>query len=285
MEQAEGFAPRYQVTTNPVGLPLHTIQWEGVGDEASRPSIILLHGFGDYTGRHLHVASHLAQAGWSGVMWDLAGHGRSGGRRGDIEDYGHFLSDISTQKSLMKPGKPVVLLGFSFGAQLAVSYLLAEAPADVIGSVLVAPWFRLSRRPPTWKWLLGRVALMSFPGFRQRTTVRRSHLSTDPNFLDAIDADRLTHPWISARMFFFATENGERCIVGAPQFRWPVSVLHGVKDPVTSAEAARVWVERVGSQRKRFQPLPGTLHEPHNDLQRAAFLRQLCSEIAWVTTG
>src|SRR5678810_955655 len=56
--------------------------------------IVLTHGRGEHSGRYLHVAAAFAARGLKLFSYDLRGHGRSGGKRGDAPGYNALLDDL-----------------------------------------------------------------------------------------------------------------------------------------------------------------------------------------------
>lgn len=117
--------------------------WEVTGDNPAGPVVIATHGWGrsriDMLGRLGTLAAEAERV----VLWDLPGHGetggacRFGGREADdlAELAGHF-------------DRPVVLYGHSLGAEIS---LLASGGARVAGLVLESPYRR--GVTPAWRML------------------------------------------------------------------------------------------------------------------------------------
>lgn len=262
------------------GLTLRGWRWAARQDGVSSGQILLLHGLGDHTGRHLHVAAALAAAGLGGVMFDQRGHGRSGGRQGDAPDFSLFIRDAGLMTAALDPQLPRGLLAFSFGGQIAAAHLLETRGQGWRCAALVAPWFRLRVKPAPWQLFLARTAARVAPGFRQKTRLRAEQMSSDMAHLEAIDPARLTHGWISARLYFGAVANGQAALDRAPEISLPLAVWHGADDPVTCPRASEEFVSRLGSADRQFRLLPGIRHEPHNEAGRAAFLAELAAWLA-----
>ncbi len=262
-------------------LILRGLSWSAAEGGEPKASILLMHGLGDYTGRHLAVARSLAAAGIAGVMFDFRGHGVSDGRRGDVRHPGDFLKDMERMLEHMPPAGRTGLLAFSFGAQIAAGHLLNHPDDARIGfAAFVAPWFRLRIRAPRWQLALAAVALRFVPWLRQRTPLKPEQLASDQDFLRAAAIENRTHNLISARLYAMAVESGERAIFEAAKIRVPILIAHGMNDPVTCPEASREFYDRTRSRVKTFWLLDEVRHEPHNDVGRDEFLKGLAEWIA-----
>lgn len=111
------------------GLYLHARRWEP--DSGLKGVVCLVHGFGEHTGRYLHVAGHLAGAGYALVAFDQRGHGKSGGQRGHAPSYEVMMDDMDLLLDgahRLYPGLPLFLYGHSMGGNLVLNYALRRKP-------------------------------------------------------------------------------------------------------------------------------------------------------------
>jgi alpha-beta hydrolase superfamily lysophospholipase len=237
--------------------------------------VVLVHGFGEHSGRYGHVAQSLVARGFAVAGWDLRGHGRSTGVRGHIARSDSLTEELAAVCAhFRRPNVPLFLFAHSMGGQIALEYL--ENNPDVCrGAVIGSPWLRLARNPPVWKLTLAWVAMHFWPGFAQQTSKRRERLSRDMDHLSSFPDLDLVHHRMTARLFFVARAAGERVLVGADRLRLPLLLLHGDDDPVTSCRATCEFFERVGSGDKTLRIYPANRHETHNDLDREAVLREV----------
>ncbi len=169
---------------------------------ASRGTVILLHGFGDHSGRYAEAAGWLTQHGLAVLALDQRGHGKSPGRRGHIARFAQFLSDVAALRKLAGgevPG-PQLLLGHSFGATVMLRYL-ETAPGGVAGAILVSPFLGVAMRVPPWKRLLARALGEVLPALPVATGLDVAHLSTDPAVGQAARSDPLYHRVMTPRAF------------------------------------------------------------------------------------
>jgi alpha-beta hydrolase superfamily lysophospholipase len=74
------------------GLPLYYQSWRPEGDP--RAVLIIVHGFGEHSGRYMNVVNHLVPRGYAIYALDHRGHGRSPGPRGHINSWEEFREDV-----------------------------------------------------------------------------------------------------------------------------------------------------------------------------------------------
>lgn len=259
-----------------VELALRTARVDG----AVRAEVVLVHGLGEHAGRYGHVAQVLAGRGLRMCAWDLRGHGRSGGARGDAQDYALLVDDLArVTEHFGEKERPWFLLAHSLGGQVALRFLEARQPACA-GAVIAAPWLRLAFAPPLWKLALARAARHIWPGFAQQTGNAGPRLSRDAAHLAALPEPELVHHRISARLYFALRAAGEAALADAARLRVPLLLLHGGDDPITCPRATAELLARAGSADKMLRLYPGVRHEIHNDFGREQVLAEIADWLA-----
>jgi alpha-beta hydrolase superfamily lysophospholipase len=101
-------------------------------------NLIIIHGYGEYSGRYNELSKFLSERGISTYAIDLRGHGRSDGKRGDIGSLETVMSDINKLKKLIDNNKKVYILGHSMGSLIALNYSITY-PENVDGIVISSP--------------------------------------------------------------------------------------------------------------------------------------------------
>lgn len=263
-------------TRDGICLFLRHVEPEG----SPRARVFLIHGMGEHSSRYLHVAERLCQRGFGVELFDLRGHGRSGGSRGHIENYAQLLEDLAlVWEEFHRADVPHFLYGHSLGGQLAVNFVLQRKP-EAVGLIAASPWLDLAFAPKMWKLWLARLMVRFWPRFTQETDLRPERLSRDAAFLASMPDLDLIHHQMSARMYFEMTQGAANARALPEQMNVPLLLLQGEQDAVTSVAATRAFYNRVRSADKTLRLYPGGLHETHNDLDREIVLRDVGDWIA-----
>lgn len=259
------------------GLSIYQQCWRPA--DRPRAVVAVVHGLGEHSGRYMNLVHHLVPRGFAVCGFDHRGHGRSPGRRGHINSWSEYRGDLQAFLTRLRASHgelPVFLYGHSMGAMVVLDYVLraAEELAGVIVSgapltptrasnrLLVALAKFLSWIRPTWGWDL---------------RIEATALSRDPAVINAHARDGLVHRTASAR---WGTE-----ILAAIAFvkaqphalRQPLLMIHGEADGVNTVDGVRSFFSRVPHPDKSLRVYPGSLHEPHNDLDSAQVMEDLCS--------
>lgn len=101
------------------------------------PLVLMAHGWGANYGTVLRLAEPLVHAGHDVLLFDMRGHGRN--QEVPFVTVRHLRDDVMAVVSYAErrfPGRPLVLVGHSFGG--AASVLAAAEGARVAGIVLIA---------------------------------------------------------------------------------------------------------------------------------------------------
>ncbi len=91
----------------------------------SKIGIILVHGLAEHKGRYEEFYEKIFDLGFSVFAMDIRGHGLTEGKKGYVNDFQTFLSDIDVFIKNIKskyPNLKIALLGHSLGGLIATSY-------------------------------------------------------------------------------------------------------------------------------------------------------------------
>ena len=237
--------------------------------------VVMIHGFGEHGGRYEEFARGLAEEGIAVGAADLLGHGRSDGRRGDVEridDYVKHTEAIAREVFLPESGQArYVLFGHSFGG-LAAILLAMTSPPDLQAVVVQSPLLEAGFPIPRWKTVAAAWLAGWWPTYSFSMNLDTSALSHDPRVVEAYRADPLVHNVMSARTYGAIFRARDAALEGAARLRVPVLLLSAAEDRIVSLEASQRWFERLRCE-KRFVLFPGSYHELHHEAARDEVVR------------
>ena len=254
-----------------------------------RANLLLVHGFAEHRKRYRGLAAELAGAGYAVHLFDLRGHGESGGRRGHVERFADYRGDLARVAAAVLPapdeagaGPPAVLLGHSLGGLIALDAVLRR-PEPFRGLALSSPFLASAfRLPPFVRAVAGATARL-LPEADFPAALDPEGLSRDPEVVrryreDPLVLRRLTAAWLGAVLDAQA-EVFER----AGELRLPVLLLLGGADPVADPARGRALFERLAANpANRLEVYEGFSHEVFNELGRERVVADL---LEWLGGG
>ena len=247
--------------------------------------MILLHGFGDHSGRYAGVAAWLAQRGLAVYALDQRGHGRSPGKRGHVSRFAQFLSDVAALRRLVasETAAPQLLLGHSFGGTVTLRYLETE-PAGLAGAIVSSPFLAVAMAVPVWKRALARVLVEVLPSVPVATGLDLAHLSTDPAVGQAARSDPLYHRVMSPRAYREILAAQAATLAEGRHIRVPLLLLLAGDDRIVSRPASEAFARSLGGD-VTVKTYDGFYHEIFNEPQRARVFRDVEPWLERVLSG
>jgi lysophospholipase len=243
-------------------------------------SLIVIHGYGDHSGRHLHFMRWIAQRGVACYALDLRGQGRSTGRPGYVVRWEDYLDDLGLILSLPElPAEgPSFILGHSHGG-LLVSAALERGLAKTAGCILTSPFFAPHFKVPLLKTLLARIVNPVLPWLRVSSGLGDYMLTTDAVMRTLGHNDPLSRRFATPRWYLGALKAQARVLAAAPEFKVPLLLLCGGDDGIADVPTAEAFFASAGSIDKAMKVYPGLLHE----ILRETIREQIFTEILqWI---
>lgn len=254
------------------GQRLHWAGW-GLDVPAERPTVVLVHGYGEHIKRYEELAAYLVDEGGLAVVGvDVRGHGQSSGDRGHVDRYDAYLVDVAAAFDVahrLRPEGKRVLLGHSNGGLIALRYALSECGRRPDALVLSGPLLKLALTVPKWKATLGSGLSKVIPAMSMPNDLSADFLSHDKAVVDAYINDPMVHRVATARYFTEMTAAREDALVRAPKLRLPTLVMQGGEDRIVSPEGARELIDRLKHDDVTYIEYQGLYHEIFNELERA----------------
>lgn len=257
------------------GLELYCQSWRP--EKVPRATLIIIHGFGEHSGRYTNVVSQFIPQGYAIYGFDLRGHGRSPGQRGHINSWDEYREDVKTFLQLIskkEPTRPVFLWGHSMGALIAQDYLIHE-PAGLRGAIISgAPLDPIGVAKP-FLVLIARILSRVWPRFSLPLALDAKALSRDLEVVKAYEADPLVHGKTTVRWGTEILKTIEGVKTHASEVRIPILLIHGGADSLNSPEGTRRFFEKITLTDKEIKIYPGSYHEVHNDLDQTEVMKDV----------
>lgn len=240
------------------GTKLLTRHW--IAPEA-HTTMLIVHGISEHTGRWEHVGDYFSAHGYDVHAVDLRGHGESGGDPIHVDDFGHYLDDVSVMMEVLTAlGRPVVMYGHSMGGLIATAYEVENRQPKPVAVVLSAP--ALDADAPALLRVAARVMGRYAPKFRMSSNIKGEQLSRDPEVGKAYFSDPLVSIKATAAMGRELFGAMERTTAALDAYNVPTLVLHGTEDTLVPPSASARLAAIVSVDRRLF---PGFRHELHNE--------------------
>ncbi|MBI2520606.1 MAG: alpha/beta fold hydrolase [Bdellovibrio sp.] len=237
--------------------------------------LVATHGIGEHLERHQYLSDIFGQY-FNIFRYDLRGHGRSGGPRGDIDAFSQYMEDLSELIQFLHQEyrmKRYVLFGHSMGALITASYLQNFHKTEYYPERVF-----LSAPPAAYVGLLGKFIEYAPPGlFRKieqsalglklRGLVDLQYLSHDPRVREAYLADPLNELALHTRLLFGMAAAAKDVFARPIRPKCPAMCVVGSEDQIVNPHFLKKYFANV-DRSFDFQIIKGGYHELHNEIEK-----------------
>ncbi|MBN1180124.1 MAG: lysophospholipase [Anaerolineae bacterium] len=247
-------------------------------DGAPKAVLVIIHGLGEHSGRYPNVVARVVPAGYAVYAYDQRGHGRTSGPRAYVNAWTELRGDVQAFLELVRreePGRPVFLMGHSFGGLVALEFVLRH-PEGLRGVIASAPGLSSEGLSP-FAIFLGRILSRIWPTFSLKTGLEAAGISRDPAVVEAYVNDPLVHAVGTARLTTEALDAITWTLGHAAELRVPLLLLYGTADRIVPPQASRAFFDTVALEDKELREYDGFYHECHNDVGHAEPVGDLLS--------
>jgi acylglycerol lipase len=256
--------------------------WEP--DTTPKAVVTLVHGLGEHIARYAHVGGALTAAGYALVGFDMRGHGRSGGARGHFPTLEAVLADINRFREYAAeryPRVPQFLYGHSLGGLLSLTYALQNPAAGFKGVVATGAALRSALQEQKAKIALAKVLGSLVPATTIPSGLDAQSISQDAAVVTAYMNDPLVHDKTSLGLGKAALTAIDLCFARAPEFAYPLLIMHGKADVLTYPSGSADFARLAGGKNQdvTLKLWDGMYHEVHNEPGQADVFKTV---IAWL---
>lgn len=249
-------------------------------DVGARAVVVIVHGLGEHGGRYDHVARRFATDGFACYAADHVGHGRSDGRRANIDRMDRIVDDLAEFAGFATshtPGVPLFLLGHSMGGLVTLQYATGDA-TELAGLVLSGAATKIEAGSPLLR-SAARLLSAVTPNLGV-ITLPPEHISRDPAVVAAYRADPLVHHGkVPARTGAEMLTTSQALPDRLERLRIPMLILHGTEDRLTTPEGSRMVHQRVTMEDRTLRLYDSLHHEIFNEPEQD---RVLDDVVAWM---
>lgn len=258
--------------------------------EDPRALLLLVHGFGEHSGRYGRTIRFLTDRGVSTAVYDLRGHGTAPGPRAKVSVETHIHDNLAVRDAVAEWSRsaegagadslPRLLMGHSKGGLIAGESALRR-PWDLRGLILSSPGLIVGEGTSAPLRAMAPF-LTRFLPFLPVDKLDPRDISRVPEYVEDYSSDPLVHhkgvPALSAGTLY---AGGLRFLERSPALRLPTLVLNGSADTITYPSGAR-----------RFAQIAGTDHDPRPEVTYREFdggrhelFNDLCADEAYAALG
>jgi len=251
--------------------PVNGHSRHGIYRRAKSPKamMVIIHGFGEHSGRYQRMMDHLATQKISTFAIDLEGHGLSEPEQGVCKSYDILLGDVTLALDAAKEmlgTLPQFLYGHSMGGGIVLNHGLKKAP-DIKGFLVSAPLIRPPEdRLPGWRRSVAILVRKLFPGLILKNEIVGSRVTTIPAEQEMYEQDPLNHASMSLGLGTDIILAGEWAEANAGLWEAPLLLMHARRDQLTKFECSEIFAAR--AKNCTFMPMDNCEHEMHNDVCR-----------------
>jgi len=237
--------------------------------------IIVTHGVGEHGRRHEHLDKMFSQY-FNICTYDLRGHGKSEGKRGNVNQFSDFVEDLHSVIKYLQSDyklKRFILIGHSMGGLVTSSYMQKRVEKDLYPEKVV-----LSSPATAGPGALGdffRIvpssvnnALAALPiSMRIQGLLDIKKLSHDIRIYEEYIKDPLNVLKVHTHLFFEVLKEAKDVFSRPLRITCDLYVAIGTEDCLVNAPYCIEYFKTVEKQ-ARLYVSEGAYHELHNEIEK-----------------
>lgn len=222
--------------------------------------VIITHGIALHSIYYRKMAELLNQSGYAVVLYDVRGHGKSQGKRGDIKSVFQFTSDLNELVVYTKKNNehlPVYLLGHSMGGIITKVYATLYDNFD--GSLILSSPNNSQRLG-----LFGLLPTALFGSLKIKTDFSDPRLS---HFPASDNVDPYALKYFTYRLIIQTLKKGTQHIEkNISKYNKPVLIMHGSDDKLVPPSMSKDFYDSLKSKDKTLIIVEGGYHNLNDDI-------------------
>jgi len=245
--------------------------------DSPKATVLLVHGYGEHSGRYEETANRLNDAGYSVFSYDRRGEGQSDGTKGHIQSISNHVADLIEIKKQVDVKGKFFLMAHSLGGLVSLTYLLDHNPTDIDGVVLSSPFIKIDDgTAPILQKIAGIIAAI-FPKL-PTIALDVNLISRDPKEVEKYVNDPLIfHGKTNAKTGHEMIKAIKHVQSKFSEFDLPYIIIHGSKDKLADPQGSKWLHQRSKSTDKQLTILDGLYHETMREPEKEQFFSGVLS--------
>ncbi len=255
------------------GLKNTSIYYQNWASDESKAVVIIVHGFGEHSGRYGNVVDLLVPAGYSVWALDHRGHGKSEGKRNHVGRFTDYMEDLRLFEEIVRAENadlPTHIIGHSMGSIIVNNYMAKYADQTKFRSMVLsgtgaAPGPEISGGTI----LLSKIFSFILPKISIPSNLDPNFISHDQAVIDAYINDPLVlydkiTPRLGAELFKYLLMMKD----AATMVDIPVLMQIGSEDASFHQDSWKPLFDSFKSTNKIFNIYDGYRHEVYNEVEK-----------------
>lgn len=248
-------------------------------DDAPKGVVLVIHGYGEHSGRYMNVVNTLVPEGYTVWALDHRGHGKSGGRRCHVNRFSDFYSDVKMIEDLARkeyPDLPFHLVGHSMGSIISNHYMATQADQSKYSSLTLsgtgaAPGPAIN----TVTQLMSKIFSVLLPKMSIPSGLDPQFISHDAKVVEDYITDPLVETKITPRLGNELMKHVSKMTDVAPNLSVPTLMQLGSEDDAFHPDSWDDLYNSIASKDKEFKKYEGYRHEVYNEVKKEVPLGDL----------
>jgi alpha-beta hydrolase superfamily lysophospholipase len=261
------------------GLKIMTEHWL---PKEYKAIVVVVHGYGEHSGRYRHVIRALTDANYAVFTLDQRGHGQSEGLRAYFDSFDQPVNDLKDYINNIREDHDedtLFILGHSMGGLITLAYAL-RYPLWLAGIVVSAPPVNADANVSPALVTLGNILTKIIPKQPFVRLVPLDTLSRDPDVIRAFERDPLTYKGdMRVRMGTAMNDTAKWVRERLQELKLPLLIMYGEEDKLVNPSGSQLTYEKAGSEDKTLKSYPELRHEILNEPERDTVIADI---IAWL---
>ncbi|HXZ98463.1 MAG TPA: alpha/beta hydrolase [Candidatus Acidoferrum sp.] len=239
--------------------------------------LVIAHGIGEHSGRYTHVADYLTKKGFAVWACDHRGHGKSGGKRGHVDNFDDYLADLDQTIRIAKQKTPEMktfLMGHSLGGLIATFYAEKHS-GELDGLIVSGPALREKMKISSSKAFMAKTLSSIMPTLSTGTGLDPNLLSHDKEVVKKYVEDPLVHKVTTPRWFTEYRQAQEETMRSADKLTLPCLIIQGGADGIVDPTVAKDLYDKIKSPDKTLKVYDGFYHESLNEIGKESVLADI----------